>query len=446
MRLRLPQLRSLLSASFCAAWLCAPLSGCGESTGGELEDPGLLPILDGGISGSAAEAGAPDAARPTPSDAAAPEAGAADATQALDSAQSRTDASSSDATASSSDGSTDASGADAAATDAAPPSDASTGGMVDPAACPKTLVGWATVAGDGVSTTTGGGNAAPQRPTTAAELMTLAGDDQPRVIEIKGTFSVPKLLIGSNKTLIGIGKDATLRGGVSIRGYDDAMVKNVILRNLRIDGATTQADNDALQLYFAHHVWIDHCEIWDGPDGNLDMTHAVNWVTVSWTKVRYTPNYKRPEGESSDHRYASLIGHSDNNAKEDEGRLKISFHHNYWAESVIERMPRVRFGQVHVFNNYFASRGNNYCVRAGRGAHLLIEGNHFDGVNDPHVFNSPEDEATAHITARDNAYENTTGMRAVNGGGAAFTSVPYALKLDPAGSIPALVRTCAGPQ
>jgi pectate lyase len=77
---------------------------------------------------------------------------------------------------------------------------------------------------------------------------------------------------------------------------------------------------------------------------------------------------------------------------------------------------------------------------------LLVEGNHFDGVNDPHVFNSPEDETTAHITARDNVYENTTGMRAVDGGGAPFTSVPYALKLDPAASIPPLVRTCAGPQ
>lgn len=318
--------------------------------------------------------------------------------------------------------------------------------MVDPASCPKTLVGWATVAGDGVTTTSGGGNAAPQRPTSAAELIALASDAQPRVIEIKGTFDVPSLKVSSNKTLIGIGKDATLRGGVSVRGKDDAMVSNVILRNLRVDGATTQVDADAVQLYFAHHVWIDHCEIWDGPDGNLDMTHAVNWVTVSWTKVRYTPNYRKPEGETSDHRFASLIGHSDNNAKEDEGRLKISFHHNYWAESVIERMPRVRFGQVHVFNNYFAARGNNYCVRAGRGAHLLIEGNHFDGVNDPHVFNSPEDEATAHITARDNAYENATGMRAVDGGGAPFSSVPYALTLDVAANIPALVRTCAGPQ
>jgi pectate lyase len=306
-------------------------------------------------------------------------------------------------------------------------------------------VGWATVSGDGVSSTTGGGNAAAQRPKSASELMALASDATPRVIEIAGSFDVPELDIASNKTLIGIGKDATIRGGLRIHGDKNAPVRNVIVRNLNVNGATT-AGEDAVQIYFAHHVWIDHCNIWDGPDGNLDLTHAVNWVTISWNKIRYTSNYKRPDGESADHRFASLVGHSDNNAGEDEGRLKISFHHNYWAEGVIERMPRVRFGQVHVFNNYFASPGNNYCVRAGRGAHLLIEANHFDHVGSPHQFNNSEDEATAHITARDNVYDGVSGDQKTGGGGAPFTSVPYPLKLDSAADIPALVKSCAAPR
>jgi pectate lyase len=187
-------------------------------------------------------------------------------------------------------------------------------------------------------------------------------------------------------------------------------------------------------------------EIWDGPDGNLDMTHAVNWVTVSWTKFRYTTNYVRPEGESSDHRFSSLVGHSDDNAAEDQGRLKISFHHNWWAERVIERMPRVRFGQVHVFNNYFSSQGNNYCIRAGRGAQLLVEGNYFDRVNTPHEFNNEEDEPTASITARNNVYNQTTGEQRTGGGGPTFTSAPYDPTIEPAESIPAIVQACAGPR
>jgi pectate lyase len=318
-----------------------------------------------------------------------------------------------------------------------------TGGV---SGCPSTLVGWATVNGDNVSTTTGGGNAAHVRPTSASELTNYASDGAPRVIEISGTFSVPSLQVNSNKTLIGIGNNATINGGVRIRGYADSNVSNVIIRNLRVNGGTTSVDNDAMQIYFAHHVWIDHCEIWDGPDGNLDMSHAVNWVTVSWTKFRYTTAYQRPSGESSDHRFSSLVGHSDNNAGEDTGRIKVTFHHNWWAERVIERMPRVRFGQVHVFNNYFASAGNNYCVRAGLKASILVEGNYFDGVNSPHEFNSTDDQATAYITARNNTYDNTTGNQATGGGGTPFSNAPYSATIESASGIPALVRSCAGPR
>jgi hypothetical protein len=53
------------------------------------------------------------------------------------------------------------------------------------------------------------------------------------------------------------------------------------------------------------------------------LTHAVNWVTVSWTKVRYTPAYRGAPGEEvAQHRFASLIGHSDDNAAEDTNRLR----------------------------------------------------------------------------------------------------------------------------
>jgi pectate lyase len=313
-------------------------------------------------------------------------------------------------------------------------------------ACPSELLGFASIEGQGVQRCTGGGAAQPVRPSTAAELMAYASDDQPRVIEIAGTFSVPRLSIASNKTLVGIGKQATLQGGVRIRGKADALVRNVILQNLRIDGATSDVDGDAVQLYFARHVWIDHCEIWDGPDGNLDLTHGTSWVTVSWTKIHYTANYRAPEGETSDHRFASLVGHSDNNASEDTDYLKVSFHHNWWGQGVLERMPRVRFGQVHVFNNYFATPDNRYCVRAGRGASLLVEQNHFEGVNNPHEFNSPEDEATAHITARDNSYVGTSGLQATGGGGTPLASVPYQARFDPPASLPTLITTCAGPR
>jgi pectate lyase len=307
--------------------------------------------------------------------------------------------------------------------------------------CPDALVGWATVAGDNVTTTTGGGNLAPVRPASAQELSDYASDEQPRVIEISGAFAIPRLSVGSNKTLVGVGENARIEGGVRVRASAGERVSNVIIKNLRIDGRTTDVDGDALQIYLADHVWIDHCEIYDGVDANLDVVHGSNWVTISWSKFRYTAAAPDPE-----HKYSTLIGHSDNNESEDTGRLNVTLHHNWWAEGVTERMPRVRFGKVHSFNNLFASGGNNYCLRAGRNAGLLIENNYFDGVQNPHEFNSDEDEASAHITERNSIYSATSGLQARGGGGTPFENAPYPVTLDDAADVPALVRACAGPR
>jgi pectate lyase len=309
------------------------------------------------------------------------------------------------------------------------------------ASCPTALQGFAAVSGDGVSTTTGGGGATPVRPTTAAQLTAYASDSQARVIEIAGTFDVPRLDVKSNKTLIGIGTNATINGGVRIRGSSSAFVKNVIVRNLRINGSPSDVDGDAMQIHYAHHVWADHCEIWDAPDGNLDIVHGSNWVTVSWTKFRYTS-----AAPASDHKFSNLIGHSDSNTAEDSGRLKVTLHHDWWAEGVVERMPRVRFGQVHAFNNYFTSSGNNYCIRAGRDAHILAERNYFQGVKDPLEFNSSADQATANITARDNVFKSTSGSQSTGGGGAAFTNPPYSAAMDAASNVPSVVQSCVGPR
>lgn len=316
--------------------------------------------------------------------------------------------------------------------------------MVGDCPAPTSPIGWASVSGDGVTATTGGLGGDTVKPTTADELIDYAASDGPLIIQIEGTFDVPRLDVSSNKTLIGLGNDATLNGGVRVRGHDDDNVQNVILRNLHVNGGTSDADDDAMQIYFAHHVWVDHCDIYDGPDGNLDITHASSWVTISWTKFRYTDAYQTPSGEDSPHRFSNLLGHSDNNSDEDTGRLKISFHHDYWGEKVIERMPRVRFGQVHVFNNYFNAPDNNYCVGGGLEAQLLVENNYFDDVKDPHRFQ--DDGDTAQIVARNNTYIGKADTTAKDTRGTAFTP-GYTAALEAAdATLKATVQKCAGPR
>ena len=58
-------------------------------------------------------------------------------------------------------------------------------------------------------------------------------------------------------------------------------------------------------------------------------------------------------------------------------------HHNWYSTLCIERMPRVRYGQVHVFNNYYGCTGNNYCVGVGVSSQILLESSYFDNVTAP---------------------------------------------------------------
>jgi pectate lyase len=300
------------------------------------------------------------------------------------------------------------------------------------------LVGYAGVAGLGRATTTGGGTAGVVRPANAAELRSYASDATARVIELTGVFDVPNLAVASHKTLIGT-PGATINGGISIVGTSASFVQNVIVRNISINAATAER-SDGIDISYAHHVWIDHVAIWDAADGNLDIIRGSDYITISWCKFWYSSS-----PPDDDHRFANLIGNSDSNEAEDRDALKITFHHNWWAERVAERMPRLRFGDVHIFNNLYTSAGNTNGIGVGIGGATLIENNVFKDIRNPHYFVSPEDEATAYITVRGNLYTNVTGTQAAGGGGAAI-SVPYAFVADPASNVEARVRAGAGPR
>lgn len=246
--------------------------------------------------------------------------------------------------------------------------------------CPMALVGFAAVDADGVRTTTGGGDATPVEVTTFAELEAAARGDDPRVIVVSGTIRTTDgggyaMPVGSNKTLVGADENATIYGGVVLSD-----VSNVILRNLNVQGVWPDAGpDDAIASRGSHHVWYDHLNVWDAGDGLLDITNESSYQTVSWCKFWYTD-------ASHDHRLASLNGSGGGDHPEDWGKLKVTYHHNWWAELVDQRMPRVMYGQGHAFNNYFNSPGNGYCIGVGSYGSVLIENNYFEDVNNPHQF------------------------------------------------------------
>ncbi len=73
-----------------------------------------------------------------------------------------------------------------------------------------------------------------------------------------------------------------------------------------------------------------------------------------------------------------LIGSSDS-ATADRGKLRVTLHHNLF-EGVGQRTPRVRFGKVHVYNNYYKPKNSDsyqYSWGVGRESAIYAENNFF---------------------------------------------------------------------
>ncbi|MBN2002834.1 MAG: hypothetical protein JXA21_05715 [Anaerolineae bacterium] len=252
-------------------------------------------------------------------------------------------------------------------------------GPVQPTLPDFSLTGYATISG----TTTGGAGGAVVTVTTLSDLQQYAAATEPMIIQVDGLISDTAVVtVTSNKTIVGVGSSGELYGvELNIR----AGISNVIIRNLKVSHVpATNRDGDAIHIQGpgTHHIWIDHCDLSgdldhykDFYDGLLDISHEVDYVTVSWNVFH-------------DHFKGSLVGHSDENAAEDTGHFLVTYHHNYFRD-VNSRMPSNRFGTVHVYNNYYNNENifdwvdANTAVSSRMGACTRVENNAFESIRMP---------------------------------------------------------------
>ncbi|MGI5212415.1 pectate lyase family protein [Plantactinospora sp. CA-290183] len=287
-------------------------------------------------------------------------------------------------------------------------------GMPAASAASFNLEGWATQGGG----TTGGGSASPVTVTDSAGLISNMQASGARVIRFSGTISISGMQkVAADKTIIGVGSGATITGG----GLNVASVSNVIIRNINFRGW----NDDAINVQYSTRVWIDHNSFTDGSDGAVDIKRSSDYVTVSWNRV-------------FGHDKSFLLGHSDDNASEDRGRLRVSYHHN-WFDGSNQRHPRVRFGNpVHVYNNFYRSVGG-YGVASTCDAGVLVEGNYFEDTDDPYHLGEG-DSPNGSLVARNNHFVNSgTGET-----GGSVASIPYGYSLDPAADVKSIVTGGAG--
>lgn len=228
--------------------------------------------------------------------------------------------------------------------------------------------------------------------------------------------TVVKLAIGSNTSLLGVGSSARIiHGQLSIgKGTENVVVRNISFEDAfdlfpawdptdsynadvnyryvappavadakalypkcqytydaatdngphQCPGGRWNSNYDLIGLSGGKHVWIDHNtfsdgdretykfpSVWKAPyvgheydvehhDGAVDITLESDFVTLSYNRI-------------ANHQKSHLIGSSDTvSLTNGWGALSVTLHHNFY-DNAGERLPRVRQGKVHIYNNYY---------------------------------------------------------------------------------------------
>ena len=305
-------------------------------------------------------------------------------------------------------------------------------------------IGWATRTGrtGAAFDVTGGGDIAPIVVTTFADLKTYASDGQARVIHIDGTLgagwsgsSGDRLEIKSNKTIIGLRPGTQLKAAIHISG-----ASNVILRNIVIRGPGSNEDQawDNINIEgSSKNIWVDHCEFWDGQDGNADVVKGADTVTFTWNIFGYALS-------GHPHNLSNLIASSDSEPESD-GKLDITFMFNWW-KAAMERQPRCRYGYIHVVNNLYTSDSSvgasKLGVTNGYMCNVRTENNHFISQAEPIDLGKQAGTGSVQESVG-NLFESCSGNQ--KGSGTAFTP-PYEYKsfMVSASEVKALVQKNAG--
>ena len=250
----------------------------------------------------------------------------------------------------------------------------------------STPVGWASVG----ASVTGGNDENPVVVTTLAELEsalqtarnnTKNDANSKMTIYVKGEIETSGYVYvqdTKNLTIYGLPGSAMVNKNRTEKAKTGIMLikrcQNLIMRNMTFKsaGAYDIDGNDNLTLQSSEHIWIDHCDFQDGVDGNFDCNNQANYVSVTWCRFRYLIEPKAGgSGGSNDHRFSNLWGGSD--TASDEGCLNTTFACCWWDEGCRERMPRIRFGKVHVLNCLYSTTLANYCVGVGYRSNVYIE-------------------------------------------------------------------------
>jgi pectate lyase len=263
--------------------------------------------------------------------------------------------------------------------------------------------------------TTGGGDGKPVIVHTARELHDAIErldvkdkklrDAAPRVIQLASDIDLGELAnqksghdlkkVGiiqprSNTTLEGPPGGATLTAGtIELHGVENVIIRNLRFRGLWEPDPSGEYDEmgwDYVRITSAgktgsRHVWVDHCDFGKVYDGQLDVVHGSDLVTISNCIF---------SGGEEEQKKGLLFGHSssDKVREQDKGHLNVTIH-DCWFRSLTSRAPRLRTGNVHFLNNLVENTGT--ATISVTGGATLVEGCVYKDCKEPTSFSHADD-------------------------------------------------------
>ncbi len=197
-------------------------------------------------------------------------------------------------------------------------------------------------------------------------------------------------------TIEGVGPDAGfVDWGMNINFDEDVEIRNLVIRD---------SGEDAMGLYRTKKFWLHNSTIFGGyypmddseeqdklhGDGSCDLREC-DKITVSYNHFSHTDK-------------TCLLGSS---AKRVEPTGGITFHHNFFDQTG-QRTPRVRWHDVHIYNNYYYGT-EVYGIAATNNANIFAENNWFENAASPFLISS-QSEFTDKFSTNDGgaikAYNN----------------------------------------
>ncbi|XVF85995.1 hypothetical protein PTKIN_Ptkin17bG0165400 [Pterospermum kingtungense] len=201
-----------------------------------------------------------------------------------------------------------------------------------------------------------------------------------------------ELIMTGDKTIDGRGANVHIAYGA---GITLQFVKNVIIHGIHIHditkgsgglirdgedhfGQRTQSDGDGVSLFGATNIWLDHLSMYNCFDGLIDAIKASTAVTIS--NCHFT-----------NHNEVMLFGASESHSEDKKMQITVAFTH--FGKGLVQRMPRCRWGFIHVVNNDY-THWLMYAIGGSSAPTIISQGNRFV---------APANAAAKAVTKRDYA-------------------------------------------